>query len=464
MGNGAWGTIRAAVATAVIGAIGVGGCNGTGADPAAPPPGMPSGGASGTDIADAAMPPADASGLACSSVGNPCPQGTECCAGGTCVVDPVSSTQFCAATCTADGQCRAGCCVAIKGSTVRACGPAEYCMGGAGGAAGGGTGGSGGSAGTGGTGGGGTGADTSTCLKPGTACTQQGSCCGGANAPCVSGVCAAACVRNSDCASACCLAVGSERFCAPNGLCPQPPPTSNPDAGAATCIAPGGVCTSASTCCETGFCFEGICAAPCKASGDCANGCCVLDLSAPLCGPVSLCSSSGGTGGIGGGGGVGGAGGGTAGIGGTGGNPSPTGNNGVVLAGTKDEWFGVETLWGNQLFQARTGYCPFVTPGDAVIFTASTAACVSNTFVDLRTSRSCEVWCSTTPNIGTVSAVADRTITVAVRYQAKAFELGFGCGSYRPGDTLMFTQSAAVCVSNTVLNLRLGTGCDVRCL
>jgi hypothetical protein len=57
------------------------------------------------------------------------------------------------------------------------------------------------------------------CLPPGATCTQQGSCCGGFNAPCVENVCEAECTQNSDCANGCCLLTVTPHFCAPLRVC-----------------------------------------------------------------------------------------------------------------------------------------------------------------------------------------------------------------------------------------------------
>lgn len=143
----------------------------------------------------------------------------------------------------------------------------------------------------------------------------------------------------------------------------------------------------------------------------------------------------------------------------------PTGMNGVILASHGDRWFVVTTIWGKQLFEAQT-FCFDVAKDDPVVFNQSTGACASNAFVDSRNAGTCDVWCSSTPDSGKVVAIADRVVTVTVRSQNKAFELGFGCSptTTHVGDELIFTRSSLSCSSNTVLNTRTGTGCDVRCL
>jgi len=65
---------------------------------------------------------------------------------------------------------------------------------------------------------------------------------------------------------------------------------------------------------------------------------------------------------------------------------------GIVIASINDEKFLIETIWGKQLFEAKT-YCFNINEGDRVIFMESTAVCVSNVFIDLNTRVKCEVWC-----------------------------------------------------------------------
>ena len=65
---------------------------------------------------------------------------------------------------------------------------------------------------------------------------------------------------------------------------------------------------------------------------------------------------------------------------------------GLVIANVNDETFVIQTIWGKQLFKAKT-YCFQVNRGDTVLFVDSTGVCVSNTFIDLNTDEKCEVWC-----------------------------------------------------------------------
>ncbi len=65
---------------------------------------------------------------------------------------------------------------------------------------------------------------------------------------------------------------------------------------------------------------------------------------------------------------------------------------GVVIASINDEKFLILTTWGKQLFEAKT-YCFNIEEGHNVIFLESTGVCVSNTFIDLNSDVTCEVWC-----------------------------------------------------------------------
>jgi hypothetical protein len=138
------------------------------------------------------------------------------------------------------------------------------------------------------------------------------------------------------------------------------------------------------------------------------------------------------------------------------------GEDGVVLAAHSDQWFAISTRWGNQLFEART-YCYDVVKGDGARFASSTGTCVSNTFVDLRTNRSCDVWCAASAEEGTVLSVSTSTILIATRNGNRDFEPRSSCRDVRAGDRVIFTRSTATCSSNTFLDLRSGGGCDVYC-
>jgi len=65
---------------------------------------------------------------------------------------------------------------------------------------------------------------------------------------------------------------------------------------------------------------------------------------------------------------------------------------GRVIKAVNDEKFVIETRWGTQIFEAST-FCFGIRDGEEVIFTESTAVCVSNTFIGLKSGKKCEVWC-----------------------------------------------------------------------
>jgi len=67
-------------------------------------------------------------------------------------------------------------------------------------------------------------------------------------------------------------------------------------------------------------------------------------------------------------------------------------DRGIVSSSVKDETFIVELSGGKAVFKART-YCFNVNEGDQVVFTKNPSVCTSNTFVNKRTGKTCDVWC-----------------------------------------------------------------------
>ncbi|MEP6652254.1 MAG: hypothetical protein ABJA82_02785 [Myxococcales bacterium] len=68
------------------------------------------------------------------------------------------------------------------------------------------------------------------------------------------------------------------------------------------------------------------------------------------------------------------------------------GDSGTVTSSTNSNAFVISTLFGSKPFTAQT-LCFGVLTGDTVYFTASTGACVTNTFVDTQSGQFCDVWC-----------------------------------------------------------------------
>ncbi len=374
----------------------------------------------------------DRSTLCAAKIGGVCSSNAECCPGIACVQG------VCGSSCDRNDECGSGCCYDL--GNRRVCAPYNLCP---------------------------VVRDAGACPQAGGACFQQGSCCG--KESCIQNVCASNCTANGDCVSGCCYKLGNLQQCAPSSLCPSGKDASTKDAPAVTfpgqatdvdagvmdanaldapmCIAPGAPCAPGATCCGKGaFCFrsmdgDAVCVADCKTGADCANGCCAAVSGATLCAPKALCGGSNGTGGSGGG--------------------AATGENGLVLATHRDTFFAVSTSWGNRSFEARTS-CFDVLKGDPLKFTASTGACASNTFVNSRTGNSCDVWCSTTYD-GTVVAIMGTAFTISTRLGDRVFEPRISCRNVQMGDRVVFEKSPTVCVSNTILDLRSGDGCDVYC-
>lgn len=219
---------------------------------------------------------------------------------------------------------------------------------------------------------------------------------------------------------------------------------------------PAGKSCLAARCCSGNLCVvdpsneQPICAAACLTGSDCASGCCVgiTGTADRACGPPSFCEGGGGME----------PGGGTP--------PLPTGESGVVVASHSDRWFAVATQWGEQLFEALVGFCFDVIAGDSVLFSESTVACALNEFTNLSSKTTCEVFCSAArPASGVVAGVASDSIQIAVAPfgDLKTFTPGFGCRDVKVGDKILLVKSANSCVGQAMLNLRSGTGCNLRC-
>jgi hypothetical protein len=130
------------------------------------------------------------------------------------------------------------------------------------------------------------------------ACIAAGGNCRGTSNACCNGttcvfdtkdtskaVCAATCLKDSQCNSGCCkvLIEGTEAVCAPATYC------------AGSCSAPGQDCRSRA-CCANATCVDSTvtgtsCAARCAVSSQCASGCCApLDNTGELvCSPATFC-------------------------------------------------------------------------------------------------------------------------------------------------------------------------------
>jgi hypothetical protein len=135
----------------------------------------------------------------------------------------------------------------------------------------------------------------------GAACTAPGGNCRGSSNACCNGstcvfdtkdpskaVCAATCLKDSQCASGCCtvLIEGSEAVCAPTMYC------------AGSCASPGGDCSAQTgqPCCANAVCVQSTvtgtsCAARCATNSQCRSGCCApLDNTGELvCSPTQFC-------------------------------------------------------------------------------------------------------------------------------------------------------------------------------
>lgn len=135
----------------------------------------------------------------------------------------------------------------------------------------------------------------------GAACTAPGGNCRGDTNACCNGstcvfdtkdpakaVCAATCLKDSQCTSGCCkvLIEGSAAVCAPALYC------------AGSCATPGGDCSARTgqPCCANAVCVESTvtgtsCAARCATNDQCRSGCCApLDNTGELvCSPTQFC-------------------------------------------------------------------------------------------------------------------------------------------------------------------------------
>lgn len=145
------------------------------------------------------------------------------------------------------------------------------------------------SGGTGGTGGGaaagtsgttaGTG-NTAQCVNVGDDCSA-GTCCNGSTCIIPAGdmslnVCAANCLKNSDCTSNCCTKLKN----APSATCSMPELCAPVDCAGAACAVNG-------DCCAGHLCVGGSCAFECTTSAECQSGCCALLAGGGhACGPV----------------------------------------------------------------------------------------------------------------------------------------------------------------------------------
>lgn len=140
-----------------------------------------------------------------------------------------------------------------------------------------GTGGTGATAGTGASMGGTTAAPQ--CVDVGDDCSA-GTCCNGATCIIPAGdkslsVCAANCLKNSDCQSLCCTKLSN----APAATC------SMPELCAVNCA--GDACNVGSDCCAGHLCVGGSCAFQCTRSAECKSGCCaLLESGLHACGPM----------------------------------------------------------------------------------------------------------------------------------------------------------------------------------
>lgn len=139
------------------------------------------------------------------------------------------------------------------------------------------------------------GADGGACAAPGDDCRKDANvCCNGAT--CVfdpkdpaKAVCAATCLKDTQCNSGCCkvLIEGSEAVCAPATYC------------AGSCVTGGGDCSKASggPCCANAVCVvdpvtNGTCSARCATNAQCSSGCCapLSNTGELVCSPVRYCN------------------------------------------------------------------------------------------------------------------------------------------------------------------------------
>jgi hypothetical protein len=136
---------------------------------------------------------------------------------------------------------------------------------------------------------------------------------------------------------------------------------------------------------------------------------------------------------------------------------------GTVLAATLDGAFVIATATDTRIFRAQ-GYCFGVIAGDAVSFSQSPIACLSNSFLDVRTGKSCDVVCPLgAADAATILASDNETFALAVGTESRIYESTIGCFGFIKGDEVVFESSAFTCFSNTMIDLQSGATCNVNC-
>jgi hypothetical protein len=177
--------------------------------------------------------PAAVAGL-CAGEQSGCVNGA-CCKGLNCVnVSP--NVAICYQTCTTNADCDTGCCTDLKDTGDLECAPMSACQ--------------------------------NACVKRGSACTEQTTCC---NGTCVTGTtdpnwlgCRPTCSANVDCDTACCepFAGGGGGFCVDPKYC--------------GCGGIDKTCLEGSTCVTFDMGASFTCAKNCKMKSDCPSMCCTL--------------------------------------------------------------------------------------------------------------------------------------------------------------------------------------------